>query len=264
MSRGEHGVGFIAGALPGEEVEAEIDEIRSTFWRGRTVEVLSASQDRVLSPAEACPGCDWGHFEPSAARQAKRALFLETMQRIAKLRPDAFGELPIAPSPLRYRIRNRFHLEGRGADLVLGQFAGRTHHVESVGGCRALTEQTAAILAAVREALAGSGAAASEFATLEDPAGERRLARVALGDAAKRHGRSHAEAVSDALSTFFAGVKVVDGQGTLLREAGEPRLAIATGARVFQVSVDSFFQGNRHLAGRVLTDVAEATAGPPG
>ena len=250
--------------MPGEEVEAEVDELHSTFWRGRALVVLSASHDRVLSPAEACPGCDWGHFEPTAARQAKRALFLETMQRIAKLGPDAFGELPIASSPLRYRIRNRFHLEGRGADLVLGQFAGRTHHVESVGGCRALTEQTAAILPAVREALAGSGAAPSELATLEDFSGEMRLARVVLAVAGRRQVRRQAEAVSDVLSTFFVGVKVVDEEGTLLREAGEPRLPIGTGGRVFQVSADSFFQGNRHLAGRLLADVAEAATGPPG
>jgi tRNA/tmRNA/rRNA uracil-C5-methylase (TrmA/RlmC/RlmD family) len=250
--------------LPGEEVEAEIDEVRSTFWRGRTVEVLSSSHDRVLSPAEACPGCDWGHFEPTAARQTKRALFLETMQRIARLGPEALGDLPIVPSPLGYRIRNRLHLEGRGGDLVLGQFASRTHRVESVANCRALTAQTAAILPAVRDALAASGAAPSELATLEDFSGEKRLARVVLAVAPKRQIRSQAEAVSDALSTFFVGVKVVDGEGTLLRETGEPRLPIATGGRVFQVSVDSFFQGNRHLAGRVLADVTEATAGPAG
>lgn len=226
--------------------------------------MLAASHDRVLSPADACPGCDWGHLEPAAARQAKRALFLETMQRIAKLAPETFGELPIAPSPLRYRIRNRFHLAGHGADLVLGQFAARTHRVESVERCYALTDQLAAILPAVREALAASGGTPTELATLEDPSGERRHARVVLPEPAKRQARSHAEAVADALSTHFVGVRVVDGEGTLILEAGEARLAIATGERVFQVSVDSFFQGNRHLAGRLLADVAEATAGPPG
>lgn len=224
----------------------------------------AASPDRVLSPADACPGCDWGHFEPAAARKAKRSLFLETMQRIARLAPEAFGDLPIVPSPLGYRVRNRFHLEGRGAGLVLGQFAARTHRVYSVANCRALTARTAALLSSVREALAASSAAVSELATLEDFAGDRGLARVVLSVEPKRRMRSQAEAIAHALSQFFAGVKVVDPEGRTLVYAGEPHVPIMVGGRVFQVSVDSFFQGNRHLAGRMLADVAQATAGPAG
>ena len=116
-------MGFVAGALPGEEVEAEVQEVRRNFWRGRTVAVLAPSRERVLAPSQECPGCDWGHFDLAAARAAKRALFLETMQRIGKLPPEFFGDLPIALSPLSHRIRNRFHLEGRCGELVLGQFA---------------------------------------------------------------------------------------------------------------------------------------------
>ena len=257
-------MGFVAGALPGEEVEAEVEEVRRNFWRGRAVEVLTASKNRTLGPAEVCPGCDWGHFDLAVAREAKRELFLETMQRIGRLPPRIFGALPIVPSPPGHRIRNRFHVAGRGEALVIGQFAARTHRVESVAGCRALTPGTAAILPAVRDALARSGAAVSEVATLEDTGGGRRLARVALSDGPKRQARRDAEAVVGALAPLFAGVRVLDHEGKLLGEAGEARLAIEAGGRVFLVSVDTFFQGNRHLAGRLLTDAAGATRGTPG
>ena len=183
---------------------AEVQEIRRSFWRGRAVEVLAPSRERVLSPENACPGCDWGHFEVSAAREAKRALFLETMQRIGKFPAGAFGDLPIAPSPLAYRIRNRFHLSGRGPELELGQFVPRTHRVESIAGCRAIGEPTSSLLPAVREALAATGAGISELATLEDAAGENRLARAALPEGPKRLLRSDAEAVAGALAPFFA------------------------------------------------------------
>lgn len=256
-------MGFVAGALPGEEVEAEVEEVRRNFWRGRTVEVLTSAPDRILTPPEVCPGCDWGHFDLSAAREAKRALFLETMQRIGKLSPDVFGELSIVASPTEHRIRNRFHLAGRGAELAIGQFAARTHRVESVAACEALTPQTSAMLPAVRDALAASGAAISELATLEDPVGGRRLARVLLPDGPKRQVRYDSQTVVEALAPLFAGVKVVDQEGKLLREAGDTRLPIETGGRRFLVSVDTFFQGNRHLAGRLSSDVAEATRGEP-
>jgi 23S rRNA (uracil1939-C5)-methyltransferase len=252
-------VGFVAGALPGEEVDAEVHEVRRSFWRGRTVAVLAPSRGRVLAPSQECPGCDWGHFEPAAAREAKRSLFLETMRRIGKLPAEIFGELPIAESPLAYRIRNRFHLEGRGAELVLGQFAARTHRVEPVVDCRAVTPQTAALLPSIRNALAASGAAVSELATLEAFSGERRLARATLGDTGKRQSRTEADAVLRALEPFFEGVKVVDGEGVLLRETGEKRLELEVAGRSFLVSVDTFFQGNRHLAGRLMTEVADAS-----
>ena len=257
-------MGFVAGALPGEEVEAEVQEVRRNFWRGRTVAVLAPSRERVLAPSQECPGCDWGHFDLAAARAAKRALFLETMQRIGKLPPEIFGDLPIALSPLSHRIRNRFHLEGRGGELVLGQFAARTHRVEPIGECRALTPQTAALLPSVRDALAATGATLSEVATLEDFPGDRRLARATLGDTGKRQARVEADAVLHALGPFFEGVRVVDGEGALLREAGEKRLPLEVGGRTFLVSVDTFFQGNRHLARQLLTDVANASGTPAG
>jgi len=259
ISRGEGGVGFVAGALPGEDVEAEVHEVRRSFWRGRTVAVLAPSRERVLASSQECPGCDWGHFEPVAALEAKRSLFLETMQRIGKLSPETFGELKMTPSPLAYRIRNRFHLEGRGAGLVLGQFAARTHRVEPVMGCRALTPQTSALLPTIRDALSASGAAVSELATLEAFSGERRLARATLGETGKRQSRMEADAILRALEPFFEGVKVVDGGGVLLSETGEKRLELEVAGRTFLVSVDTFFQGNRHLAGRLLTGVADAS-----
>jgi tRNA/tmRNA/rRNA uracil-C5-methylase (TrmA/RlmC/RlmD family) len=254
----------VAGALPGEEVDAEVEETRRNFWRGRAVTVAVASRDRTLAPSEACPGCDWGHFDPGAAREAKRALFRETMQRIGKLPAEILGDLPIVSSELGYRIRNRFHVEGRGAGLVLGQFAGRSHRVLPVSECRALTPQTAQLLPFVRDALAGAGAGVSEVATLEDPAGERRLARVTLDDVPRRQVAAEAQSIGAAVTPFFAGVKVVDRDGRVAFQEGEARLPFEVGGRPFLVSVDSFFQGNRHLAATLQADVGRAAGPRPG
>ena len=257
-------MGFIAGGLPGEEVDAGIEEVRKSFWRGRTIEVLEASADRTLAPSQACPGCDWDHYAPEAALAAKRTLFLETMQRIGRIPAETFGDLPIAGSPLGYRIRSRFHAAGRGGELVFGQFAPRSHRIESVVRCRALAPQTAARLPRLRDALAESGASVTELATIENPAGDRGLARVVLAEPGKRRSRAEAQAVIAALAPSFAGVRVVDRNGRTLGEAGESRLEIEVGGRAFLVSADAFFQGNRHLAGTLSADVARASGGPPG
>lgn len=186
------------------------------------------------------------------------------MQRIGKLPAEVFGELPIAASALAYRIRSRFHVAGRGGDLVIGQFAPRSHRIEPVSGCRALTAATAALLPLLRDALAASGAAVAEVATLEDPAGERRLARAVLEETGKRQSRTDAQALIGALTPFFAGVRVVDSDGRSLADAGEPRLPIDIAGRTFLVSADTFFQGNRHLAGALSADVARAGGSEPG
>lgn len=180
------------------------------------------------------------------------------MQRIGKIAPEAFGELPIAASPLAYRIRSQFHVAGRGEDLVLGQFAPRSHRIEPVNGCRALTSGTAALLREMRDALAASGATVALLATIENPAGERRLARAVLGETGKRQSRSGAQAVIAALSPLFAGVRVVDRDGRALADAGESRLPMEVAGRTFLVSAETFFQGNRHLAATLSGDVARA------
>ena len=35
IARDDDGVGFVAGARPGDEVDAEVEEVRKSFWRGR-------------------------------------------------------------------------------------------------------------------------------------------------------------------------------------------------------------------------------------
>ena len=186
------------------------------------------------------------------------------MQRIGRIPPEAFGELPIAASPLAYRIRSRFHLSGRGPDVLLGQFAPRSHRIEPVTGCRALTPSTAELLPRLRDAIAASGAAVAELAMIENAVGDRRLARAVLGEAGKRRSRQDAQAVIGALSPLFAGVRVVDRDGRALADAGEARLAMEVAGRTFLVSAETFFQGNRHLAAQLSSDVGRAGGFPSG
>src|SRR5580765_1017517 len=128
VSRTSDGIGFVAGALPGEDVDAEVLEVRKKFWKGRATRVRAPSPLRRTGPhAEGCAGCDWAHYDVEAARRSKRALFLETMERIGGVPGSAFGEIPIEPSDLAYRLRNRFHASGRGEAARVGYFAPGTH-----------------------------------------------------------------------------------------------------------------------------------------
>jgi 23S rRNA (uracil1939-C5)-methyltransferase len=263
IARTPEGVGFVAGALPGEDVDAQVAESRKKFWKGRALRIHTRSPERVSGGhADGCPGCDWTHLGLARAREWKRRLFLETMARIGQLPPESFGELPIAESPPGYRLRNRFHVSGRGPLASVGFFAPRTHRVEPAHGCEALGEEMRALLPLLTAAVAASEARVSEIATVESLDGS---ARLALATLAKEADRRDAHALVAAAAPLFDGLAVADASGARLERAGADRLWLRVGGREFAVNAGCFFQGNRYLVGPLYEEVArQAAAVAPG
>jgi 23S rRNA (uracil-5-)-methyltransferase RumA len=252
-------VGFVAGALPGEEVEVDVVQVRKKFWKGRAVRVLVPAAERRKGPHEECAGCDWAFFDLDAARRAKRDLFLETMDRLGGLEPEVFGDLILVPSPARYRIRVRFHVGGRGAGLVVGYYAPRTHRVEPAERCEALSDEMRKLLPRLAESMASSGAAVSQVFVAEDFGGAR-VAQVVVDSNADR---SDAHALEKAMESDFQGVTVVAQSGERMAAAGTERLWLTVRGRDFPITAGSFFQVNRHLVGQLYDDVAQDAARLP-
>jgi tRNA/tmRNA/rRNA uracil-C5-methylase (TrmA/RlmC/RlmD family) len=252
-------VGLVAGALPGEDVDVEVLRVSRKIWRGRVTAIHSASPHRRTGGhAEGCPACDWAHFDLSAARDAKRELFLETMSRIGKLPAERFGGLPIEPSPAGYRLRSRFHVERRErGEVAVGGFAPGTHRVERLDGCLALDEEMRALLPRLEEALRDCDEDAVEIATLESLDGDRRLARATIASG------SRGDRLSSALAPLFEGLVVQDESGRVLGSRGEQRLWISPAGRELPASADAFFQANRFLVGPLAEHVRQAAAEVP-
>ncbi len=260
LVRTNEGVGLVDGVLPGEEVEIEIVRRSRKIWRGRAAAVHRPSPDRRNGGhADGCPACDWAHFDPAAARDAKRDLFLETMSRIGRVPPASFVHLAVEPSGPGYRLRSRFHAERQEGLLSVGGFAPGTHRVEPLEACEALSGSMRALLPRMGEALAPFPPPL-EIATLESLDGGRRLARAVIA------GESGAGApMARALAPHFDGVSVVDSKGALLRRSGAPRLWISAGERECPASPETFFQANRFLLEPLARHVRElAAAVPPG
>jgi tRNA/tmRNA/rRNA uracil-C5-methylase (TrmA/RlmC/RlmD family) len=266
VARTPEGVGFVDRVLPGELVETSIYERRRRFWRGSPLRILEPSPDRIASAHAGCGGCDWSHYAETAAREAKRELFLETMQRIGHLAPELFGD-PKPESPAAsgagYRLRLRLHVAGAGEAARIGYFAPGTHRVVDAASCEAIASSTRAGFPEMRDAIAESGIAASELAILEDLPGTRRLFR--LTGAAEAAGAAGETRLVERLLSSFEGVRLESAEGALRLERGRGRLPLEVGGRSFRVSVDAFFQGNRHLVARLMADVREEAARvPPG
>jgi tRNA/tmRNA/rRNA uracil-C5-methylase (TrmA/RlmC/RlmD family) len=141
---------------------------------------------------------------------------------------------------------------------VLGYFAPGTHRVAPADACEALSNATRALLPAIRDAMDRSRAEVSEVAILEDLAGSRRLIRATASG-----GHAETARLGVLLAVSFDGVRVLDGEGRTRLERGDRSLSLSAGDRPFSVSVDPFFQANRHLLSTLSGDVA-AEAGAHG
>ncbi|NHI17490.1 class I SAM-dependent RNA methyltransferase [Microbacterium excoecariae] len=224
---------FVPDTLPGERVRARVTQIKKSFARAETLEVLEASAHRrphvwaqadvAVPPAERPGGADFGHIELGHQRELKTRVLREAFERFAR------GAVPTAvasagpdetPDGTRWRTRVSLHVDTQGR---VGPFAARSHDVVEVSA---------------------------------HPLATSAIERAALG-----------------LAGFSAGrvdlVEAADGEVTVVprparRARGRaPRRAVVSevvGGRTFRVDADGFWQVHRLAAGRLDQVVREALA----
>ncbi|HEY3492860.1 MAG TPA: TRAM domain-containing protein, partial [Solirubrobacterales bacterium] len=109
VARTEGFVVFVAGALPGDLVRAEVTKPKKRFAEARTVEVVRASADRVpdrcVHGGEPCPGAPWQGLPYERQLEEKSGHVAEAMERIGGL--EGFDLEPIEPAPEQWRYRNK-------------------------------------------------------------------------------------------------------------------------------------------------------------
>jgi tRNA/tmRNA/rRNA uracil-C5-methylase (TrmA/RlmC/RlmD family) len=259
--RTAQGTGFVAGALPGEEVDVEVTEVHKKYWKGRVIGILAESKDRYRGSHATCAGCDWAHWNLSAARAAKRGLFLESMSRLGAIPSDVFGELPVVASALAYRLRARFHVEGRGDSAVLGFYRPGSHRAESAAGCLALSAGLRELLPQLAQAIARAQASVSEISIAESFDAATRVGRVVVAADTRA---SDGQSLCQALGGLLDGVAVVAARGKRLAASGRQEIWQLVCGRELPIAAGVFFQANRFLVSRLFDDVCAEAAGSAG
>ncbi|MEY2342148.1 23S rRNA (uracil(1939)-C(5))-methyltransferase RlmD [Acidithiobacillus sp. IBUN Pt1247-S3] len=121
-------VTFVAGALPGERVTAQVYEGTARYDRARLLEVQHASAQRVTPRcphAGVCGGCSLQHLEASAQLAVKQRHLEEQLWQIGKVRPERILP-PIAGPSYGYRRKARLSVRVPATRGVLVGF--REHH----------------------------------------------------------------------------------------------------------------------------------------
>jgi 23S rRNA (uracil1939-C5)-methyltransferase len=125
---------FVPGALPGESVSVELVEEKTSFARGRLIEVHDAHARRSAEPcphlAEGCGGCDFQHVSTGLAAELKTTMVAETLARLGRIGDVEVGFGGAVP-PWAYRTTVRTAVvDGRA-----GFRARRSHDVIPVPEC---------------------------------------------------------------------------------------------------------------------------------
>ncbi len=81
---------FVPYAIPGERVRIEIVEEKARWARGRLIEVLTPSPDRITPPCpyfgpDLCGGCQWQHIAYQRQAELKQAIVADQLRRLGRI-----------------------------------------------------------------------------------------------------------------------------------------------------------------------------------
>ncbi len=156
VARADGFVVFVAGALPGDRVRAEVTKGKKRFAEARTVEVLRPSGDRLpdrcLHGGEPCPGAPWQGLPYERQLHHKQEQVAEALNRIGGLEGFELEEIVPAAQQWRYRNKLEYSFGEEGEELTLGFHArGRWDLIVDVEDCHLASEPGNEARNAVRE-----------------------------------------------------------------------------------------------------------------
>ena len=264
VARADGFVVFVAGALPGDRVRAEVTKGKKRFAEARTVELLRPSPDRLPDRCshggEPCPGAPWQGLPYERQLAHKQEQVAEALGRIGGL--EGFELEEIVPAEEQWRYRNKLEYsfgEGDDGEPALGFHArGRWDLIVDVEDCHLASEVGNKARNAVRE-----------WARAEAvPAYDARARRGILRNLAVREGRRTGQIQTRLVTTKARFPRppvdlhtIVEGDagssdgptGAL----GEERLREELCGLRLEMSHGAFFQTNTEMAERLYAVAAE-------
>jgi 23S rRNA (uracil1939-C5)-methyltransferase len=219
---------FIFGALPGEEVSAQVTKVHRRHVFADTIEVHRASPHRVAPPCPyfgTCGGCQLQHLSYPFQLETKRSVLERALTREGVEVPSDI-EVIGSSEEWRYRWRGEFHRVQQRPEL--GFKARSTYQVVGVSDCLIHHTAITGALAAVAEAAQRSG---PRVQTVQMTVGDEE--RQLLVDTRPDHSVS-AELAANASAGSREPVVLTD-EATSISYRG----------REFRVFPDSFMQVNQ-------------------
>jgi 23S rRNA (uracil1939-C5)-methyltransferase len=252
LARHDGAVVLVAGALPGEVIEAQVERTqRGTAW-ARTVRVLTPSAHRVGEP-NPCGGCVLAHASYPHQLELKQQIVVDAFRRVARITLE--HPVTVVPSPAEgYRMRARLHVSlGR-----LGFYREGSHEICDAAGTHQLLPATLEVLQEVGAILATVPDVVQGIELAENREATERALHLELSREADPSGLAPVTQLSG-----LTGVSLSHAGSLRVRVlSGEPRVTdhFTLGGATWELSraARAFFQGNRFLIDALVEHVIGA------
>ncbi|MBM4764431.1 23S rRNA (uracil(1939)-C(5))-methyltransferase RlmD [Bacillus sp. B15-48] len=132
---------FVPGALPGEEVVAEVTKVHPKYSEARIKKIRRPSEHRVkpVCPVyEECGGCQLQHLDYSQQLKEKRDIVVQALERHTKL---PVAELEIRETigmdePWEYRNKSQFQVSmNQSGKILAGLYGVDSHKLVNIEQC---------------------------------------------------------------------------------------------------------------------------------
>jgi 23S rRNA (uracil1939-C5)-methyltransferase len=254
---------FVAGALPGDRVTAEITKAKRGYAEADARELLRPSPDRVEPRCdhggEPCPGAPWQGLAYEEQLRHKHSQVEDSLVRLGGLK--GFELEPIEPAVERWRYRNKleYSFGERDGELVLGFHArGRWDLIVDAEDCRLASEHNNARRNELRDWARSAGLPAWNAR-----AGEGVFRNLVIREG-RRTGRLQSRLVTSPAEIPRPPVDlhtIVEGPGSTTDgptgALGEEYLEEELCGLRFRISHRAFFQTNTEMAERLYGFAAD-------
>jgi 23S rRNA (uracil1939-C5)-methyltransferase len=266
VARAEGLVVFVAGALPGDRVRAQVTRKKKRFAEATTVELLKPADDRLpdtcVHEGEPCPGAPWQGLPYESQLAHKQDQVAEALARIGGLEGFELEEIVPALEQWRYRNKLEYSFGEVDDEPTLGFHArGRWDRIVGVEDCRLASEAGNAARNEVRDW------ARSETISAYDKRAREGVLRNLVVREGRRTGQIQTRLVTSQarfpkppvdLHTVIEGDSGgTDGPTGVL---GEERLREQLRGLELEISHGAFFQTNTEMAERLYGVAAEFAA----
>ena len=147
---------FVAGALPGEEITAQITSVKRNFAEARIVKMRKPSSHRQTPPCpvyEACGGCQLQHLTYDQQLVEKRDLVVQALERYLKGVDVKIEKTIGMEDPWHYRNKSQFQTRLKGSKVIAGLFAEGSHQLLDIEQCIVQHPDTTVITNSVKRIL---------------------------------------------------------------------------------------------------------------
>ena len=138
---------FVPGALPNEEVVAEVTKVNPRFAEAKIVKVRKKSKERIAPPCpiyDQCGGCQLQHMDYEATLREKRDIVKQAFERHTKLANDKLTILNTIgmDNPWEYRNKSQLQVGKRGKKVIAGLYAMNSHNLIDLSECKVQHQAT--------------------------------------------------------------------------------------------------------------------------